>query len=516
MQLDKQKKVYDEQLVLEIAKITKLEELLELITKCQNKMNDVNEVGLDYLLEIFRTLQNKFMREWHLYNLDSLAFHLVFPKLESIMSSWQALEQPLLTVPTITAWKTILDLNDIATKLLQKQQKLRLEDQSNSVISPLSGMDNEDDEEVRSALFAAKDQNRVNVYTQLFYSVVFPKLRHCLMHEWNPRDHVRGTKLVQTWGPYLPPLLYNLLLENVVIARLNQEVNKWNPLADRQLISDWIHPWFPILGPLLDILTERILDKLSPVLIHWRPKDPSAFVLLSPWKKVLSNPAIFEKFLIKTILPKLEIAMNEWTVNPSDQDLTVWNAVINWSAVFSTESFIPFLLRTFFQKWFKALVSWLQSNPNFEEVYRWYTHWKECFPKSYQEEPAILQQFRNALELANSIMDDPTHPISPPQIQMPQLMRESQPKRNPIPVPPRKVPTPVDDMQISLKSAVEKYAEDHNILFMPTKKTWDGKPVYTFGTVSVVIDKDSLYYCKKGKWELTGIEELMKQLKKNK
>jgi len=321
---------------------------------------------------------------------------------------------------------------------------------------------------------------------------------------------------VQTWSPYLPPHLYNLLLENVVITRLNQEVNKWDPLTDRQLISDWIHPWSPILGHLLDILTERILEKLSPVLIHWKLKDPSAFVVLSPWRKVLSNPTIFEKFLVKTILPKLEIAMNEWTVNPSDQDLFVWQAVIQWSSVFSTETFIPFLLRTFFQKWFKALVSWLQSNPNFEEVYRWYTNWKECFPKSYQEDPVILQQFRNALEMANNIMDDPTHPIAPPQIQMPQLIRDPQPKKNPTPAPPRKVPPPVDDMQISLKSAVEKYAEDNNILFMPTKKTWDGKPVYTFGTISIVIDKDSLYYFNKGKWELTGMDDLMKQLKKSK
>jgi len=232
-----------------------------------------------------------------------------------------------------------------------------------------------------------------------------------------------------------------------------------------------------------------------------------------PGKKVLNDPAIFEKFLIRTILPKLETAMNEWTVNPSDQDLSLWNAVIQWSSVFSTETFIPFLLRTFFQKWFKALVSWLQSNPNFEEVYRWYTHWKECFPKSYQEEPIILHQFRKALELANSIMEDPSQPISLPQIQMPQsqFMREQPPtKRNPQPVPPiRKLPIAVDEIQISLKSIVEKYAEDHNVLFMPTKKAWDGKPVYTFGSFSIVIDKDLLYFFSKGKWELTGLEELV-------
>jgi tuftelin-interacting protein 11 len=304
------------------------------------------------------------------------------------------------------------------------------------------------------------------------------------------------------------------------MTRLNQEVQKWNPLIDRQLISDWIHPWFPILGNILDILTERILEKLSPVLAHWRPKDASAFVLLSPWKKVLSEPAIFEKFLVKTILPKLEIAMSEWNVNPSDQDLSIWNAVIQWSSVFSTEIFIPFLLRTFFQKWFKALITWLQSGPNFEEVYRWYTHWKDCFPKNYQEEPIILHQFRKALEMANAIMEDPTRPLSPPSIMMPQtpFVRDSpqikRPPSTPAPTVRRTPATTVDDIQFSLRNLVEKYAEDHNLLFVPTKKSWDGKPVYTFGAVSIVIDKELLYYCKKGKWELTSLEALRKRAQK--
>ena len=61
-----------------------------------------------------------------------------------------------------------------------------------------------------------------------------------------------------------------------------------------------------------------IRHKLANALLAWHPSDRSARLILSPWVGVMA-PGSLEAFLVKNILPKLQVAMSELVVNPNQQ-----------------------------------------------------------------------------------------------------------------------------------------------------------------------------------------------------
>lgn len=68
-------------------------------------------------------------------------------------------------------------------------------------------------------------------------------------------------------------------------------------------------------------LFPEIRRKLAAVLVHWNPSDPSAHVMLSPWKDVF-DPRSMEALLEKCIAPKLAAGLRaSLVINPADQVL---------------------------------------------------------------------------------------------------------------------------------------------------------------------------------------------------
>ena len=68
----------------------------------------------------------------------------------------------------------------------------------------------------------------------------------------------------------------------------------------------------PLYGP--------IRHKLANALTNWHPSDPSAKMILEPWKNVFKKGHM-DAFVVKNILPKLALCMQEFTINPSQQQL---------------------------------------------------------------------------------------------------------------------------------------------------------------------------------------------------
>lgn len=63
-----------------------------------------------------------------------------------------------------------------------------------------------------------------------------------------------------------------------------------------------------------------IRHKLANALKNWHPSDPSAKMILQPWKDVFKLGHM-EAFIAKNILPKLGLALGELIINPSQQQL---------------------------------------------------------------------------------------------------------------------------------------------------------------------------------------------------
>ena len=65
---------------------------------------------------------------------------------------------------------------------------------------------------------------------------------------WQVRDYEPMIEVMEGWLPLLPVWIKNNVLDQMVMPRLQTEVENWNPLTDTVPIHAWLHPWLPILG----------------------------------------------------------------------------------------------------------------------------------------------------------------------------------------------------------------------------------------------------------------------------
>ena len=83
--------------------------------------------------------------------------------------------------------------------------------------------------------------------------------------------------------------MINNIHENIILPKLQTEVELWDPLTDRVPLHAWLHPWLPRLGTHLEIVYPTIRNKLSSALHSWHPSDRSAKLILMPWVEVFSK-----------------------------------------------------------------------------------------------------------------------------------------------------------------------------------------------------------------------------------
>jgi len=61
-------------------------------------------------------------------------------------------------------------------------------------------------------------------------------------------------KLVEQSTELIPSDIINKVLENMILPRIQSEVEQWDPLTDLVPIHLWIHPWLPYLSKSNSIL----------------------------------------------------------------------------------------------------------------------------------------------------------------------------------------------------------------------------------------------------------------------
>lgn len=65
---------------------------------------------------------------------------------------------------------------------------------------------------------------------------------------------------------------------------------------------------------------QKIRDKLGNALMAWMPQDRSARAMIEPWDCVFPDGDM-QVFLMKHIVPKLQLTLTEMVINPLQQDL---------------------------------------------------------------------------------------------------------------------------------------------------------------------------------------------------
>lgn len=126
---------------------------------------------------------------------------------------------------------------------------------------------------------------------------------------------------METWKPLLPQWIVENIFDQLVMPKLQSEVQSWNPVTDMVPIHTWVHPWIPLIDERLqNRIYPLIQDKLGTALTNWHPSDRSAKLMLKPWQRALPNGS-FVAFLIKHIVPKLQLCMQSLIINPHEQHL---------------------------------------------------------------------------------------------------------------------------------------------------------------------------------------------------
>ena len=96
----------------------------------------------------------------------------------------------------------------------------------------------------------------------------------------------------------MPLWMWNNVLDQLVLPKLQNGVELWDPLTDGVPLHSWLHPWLPYLGQQLEIVYPTIRNKLASALTAWHPSDLSAKNILLPWKDVfpkVRGPVVIRK-----------------------------------------------------------------------------------------------------------------------------------------------------------------------------------------------------------------------------
>eukprot|EP00656_Telonema_subtile_P044215 TRINITY_DN50504_c0_g1_i1.p1 TRINITY_DN50504_c0_g1~~TRINITY_DN50504_c0_g1_i1.p1 ORF type:complete len:660 (-),score=138.04 TRINITY_DN50504_c0_g1_i1:21-2000(-) len=270
------REVMAQQLQTQDTQIKSVLAVLEMISRFHTKAQ-TEGVNLDELSELFRQLRRNYKAEHRCFKLDRLAIPLVLPKITRAMA---------------------------ALKPLGPSAALQLR----AILSPIT--------ELTGAQDTPNDEFWMPMMSLLLSEAVFPALRKPLTSKWDPRVPEPVVSMFEVLHALLPAALMETSIDQLVWPRVRSQVDSWDPLKDAVPIHSWLLPWMPLVGEeKMQVLYPTIRHKLSVALEMWHPSDPSALMLIKPWKLAFDE-ASMKTLLSRSIAPKLAMVLTEMTVDP--------------------------------------------------------------------------------------------------------------------------------------------------------------------------------------------------------
>uniref|UniRef100_A0A183CHX8 GCFC domain-containing protein n=1 Tax=Globodera pallida TaxID=36090 RepID=A0A183CHX8_GLOPA len=440
--------------------------------------------SLDECKKLFLKLLEEYEAEYKMYGLDALAIPIVLPKIKRYFLEWDPLnpEQIFYGYSMMSGWKELLG------------------------------------DAKGAALFKHFDNN----------SSTLPAFDYCIWHgwmpnirkaalEWSPRSNGPVMiSLVQKWTQIIPGWILENLLEQVLIPRIREQIDLWDPTTDTVPIESWLLPWHSEMGDRLLPAYASVRQKLAKGLRNWYPGDRSAIECIRPWKDVFSA-GILQAFIGMHILPKLEKALQ--SVDLSSTDHFDRFEIFDWLDFIGGEPIGKVLANSFFPRYYDYLRVQLGSPmllmQELERIKKDYMNWKNIFPQEILSQQVIMAELKRALVLIGQAQARLTG-ASIPGMHLRQPVHP--PSRLPPPhfsVPPINAPF-VQLPPTNFKQLVESTAVTNGIQFFPQRsKFQDGKQVYMFGIHSIYIDGTMLfqYNPPKRQWLPVSLNQLIEMSK---
>ncbi|CAF0946683.1 unnamed protein product [Adineta ricciae] len=461
----------------EATKMNRLNILLNMVDQCEQCVRQVKNINdLLFLQRVFEELRKNYSHEYQTYRLWDVAVPVLHSQMKHhLATNWDILhgthdhDEELINI--FTKWRDVLedDTIDLTT---------------NSVTPSKENMD---------------------PYHRLLWEVWMPFVRRAVL-DWNPRHPDELIDAIERWKSILPGWIRENVLDQLVMPVLHREVDAWNPLTDSIPIHSWIHPWLPLMKERLEPLYQPIRTKLAQALQNWQPSDSSAKAVLLPWQRIFPQ-STWDSYMNKNIVPKLVTLMQQFIVDPRQQVLDPWNWFISWVDIVPLPSMVAILEKTFFPKWLQVLNTWLNTNPNYQEIQGWYSGWRSLLPPSLLNHTTIKEKLTEGLMMIDRRISGPVNAQpTPPPPPLPSTNVNYEAIYN------RGLASSTSTVVSSFKDLVEKKAAEHNLLFMPiTNRIFDGKQVYQFGQVNIYIDKNVVFVFDNGQWFPMRLNDLIRR-----
>jgi tuftelin-interacting protein 11 len=203
-------------------------------------------------------------------------------------------------------------------------------------------------------------------------------LQRYLQSKWKPKEETgEFIDILELWRNAIPQSAWKRC-ENMIFTEISRVFEMWDPRTDTMPVHLWIHPWLPLVD--LSSLWPELARKLKIALQDWHPEDPSAKIVLEPWKDVLGNE--WEKIMVRSILPKLVYVLREMPLNPRAQDLEPLSWVMEWQDLIPRKHFEAALRKELLERVKDVIGKYLiESEDNLDSAIEWYSQIQKLIPK---------------------------------------------------------------------------------------------------------------------------------------
>uniref|UniRef100_A0A915E515 G-patch domain-containing protein n=1 Tax=Ditylenchus dipsaci TaxID=166011 RepID=A0A915E515_9BILA len=348
--------------------VDRMQEVMAVIQRFE-KTSSQKAPTLTECRDLFLLLRKKYAVEYKLFGLDSLAITNVLPLIKAQFSSWDPLDP---------------DQQERGLEVLQEWKEVLGESKSSAVFSHFR-----------------KETNALSAFDTCVWESWMPNVRRAAL-TWSPcHNGPSMLNLIAIWLPFLPQWIGENLLEQVIIPRIKDQVDLWDPVTDNIPIDSWLLPWQPVLGDRLLLVYPIIRQKLGKGLKNWIPGDRSAIESIRPWKDVFASGTM-HTFLGFNIVPKLERALQTIDVNTTEQ--FNYLELFKWTELINVDVICQMMTRHFFPRFYANLCSQLNlPNVSLAAVQEYYKDWKNMLPVNFLAMKPVRDELTRALMAINQV-----------------------------------------------------------------------------------------------------------------